>query len=194
MERQKRHIILAVVLTLLLMGKTAVAQLSSKNYEIEARAHFGYLYFQNDEFHSALGRYSRYAPAFELSLHRNTYGEHRWEVLHNYPSIGLTFYYSPLSFRNDNISKYLLSDAFVFDGSYLRIKQIQLGYTLPQKLTRKASVEKIRFNVSLDNYFLFTNYPGLDPEISNDAVSGIGLDLGAYPTTKKIVFGISVTL
>lgn len=96
--------------------------------------------------------------------------------------------------RNDNISKYLLSDAFVFDGSYLRIKQIQLGYTLPQKLTRKASVEKIRFNVSLDNYFLFTNYPGLDPEISNDAVSGIGLDLGAYPTTKKIVFGISVTL
>ena len=107
MERQKRHIILAVVLTLLLMGKTAVAQLSSKNYEIEARAHFGYLYFQNDEFHSALGRYSRYAPAFELSLHRNTYGEHRWEVLHNYPSIGLTFYYSPLSFRNDNISKEL---------------------------------------------------------------------------------------
>ena len=105
MERQKRHIIMAVVLTLLLMGKTAEAQLNHKNYEIEARAHFGYLYFQNDEYHSALGRYSMHAPAFELSLHRNTYGQHRWEVLHNYPSIGMTFYYSP--FGNNEVSKEL---------------------------------------------------------------------------------------
>ena len=67
--------------------------------------HYGYLYFQNDQFHSALGRYSMHAPAYELSLHHNTYGQHRWEVLHNYPSIGLTFYYS--GFRNDSISKEL---------------------------------------------------------------------------------------
>ena len=64
--------------------------------------HYGYMYFQNDEFHSALGRYSRHTPAFELSLHRNTYGQHRWEVLHNYPSIGFTFYYS--GFGNDSIA------------------------------------------------------------------------------------------
>lgn len=96
--------------------------------------------------------------------------------------------------RTDNIIKYLMSDAFVYDGSYFRIKQIQLGYTLPQKLTRKASIEKVRMSVSLDNYFLFTSYPGLDPEISTDAISGIGLDLCAYPTTKKVVFGLSVTL
>lgn len=75
------------------------------NYEIEARAHFGYLYFQNDQYHSALGRYSMHAPAYELSLHHNTYGQHRWEVLHNYPSIGLTFYYS--GFRHDSISREL---------------------------------------------------------------------------------------
>ena len=78
------------------------AQSSHKNYEIEARMHYGYMYFQNDEFHSALGRYSRHTPAFELSLHRNTYGQHRWEVLHNYPSIGFTFYYS--GFGNDSIA------------------------------------------------------------------------------------------
>ena len=64
--------------------------------------HYGYMYFQNDEYHSALGRYSRHTPSYELSLHRNTYGEHRWEVLHNYPSIGFTFYYS--GFGNDSIS------------------------------------------------------------------------------------------
>ena len=101
MEKQKCHI-LFFLLTLLLIGKTAEAQLSHRNYEIEARMHYGYMYFQNDEYHSALGRYSRHTPGYEFSLHRNTYGEHRWEVLHNYPSIGLTFYYS--GFGNDSIS------------------------------------------------------------------------------------------
>lgn len=93
------------VLLLIIGTKVSWAQTSHKNYEIEARAHFGYLYFQNDQYHSALGRYSMHAPAYELSLHRNTYGQHRWEVVHNYPSIGFTFYYSP--FRNDSISKEL---------------------------------------------------------------------------------------
>jgi hypothetical protein len=111
MELQNRNKVskwLCATLILLLIGARSVhAQTGHRNYEIEARAHFGYLYFQNDEYHSALARYSRHAPAFELSLHRNTYGQHRWEVLHNYPSIGLTFYYSPLSFRIDDISKEL---------------------------------------------------------------------------------------
>ena len=101
MGKQKCHILLCL-LTLLLMGNAAEAQLSHRNYEIEARVHYGFMYFQNDQYHSALGRYRRHTPAFEFSLHRNTYGEHRWEVLHNYPSIGLTFYYS--SFGNDSIS------------------------------------------------------------------------------------------
>ena len=64
--------------------------------------HYGYMYFQSDQYHSALGRYSRHTPAYEFSLHRNTYGENRWEVLHNYPSIGITCYYS--AFGNDSIA------------------------------------------------------------------------------------------
>jgi hypothetical protein len=101
MGKQKCHIF-SFLFTLLLFGKMAEAQLSHRNYEIEARAHYGYMYFQNDQYHSALGRYCRHTPAFEFSLHRNTYGEHRWEVLHNYPSIGFTFYHS--GFGNDSIS------------------------------------------------------------------------------------------
>ena len=104
MERQKRHI-LFVLLTLLLIGGAAKAQPKRMNYEIEARAHFGYLYFQNDQYHSALGRYSMHAPDYELSVHHDTYGLHRWEVLHNYPSIGLTFYYT--GFLHDSISRAL---------------------------------------------------------------------------------------
>ena len=95
--------------------------------------------------------------------------------------------------RTENIQRYMLSDAFVFDGSYFRIRQVQLGYTLPQDWTRKISVEKLRLYASLDNFFLFTKYPGLDPEISTDAITGIGLDFGAYPTTKKMLFGVTVT-
>lgn len=93
----------------------------------------------------------------------------------------------------ENIQHYMLSDAFVFDGSYFRIRQIQLGYTLPQNWTRKIFIEKLRVYASLDNFFLFTRYPGLDPEISTDAITGIGLDFGAYPTTKKMLFGVTVT-
>ena len=104
MERRSLHRIVALFL-LLIIGVSAKAQPTHKNYELEARVHYGYLYFQNDQFHSALGRYSMHAPAYELSLHHNTYGQHRWEVLHNYPSIGITFYYS--GFRNDSISKEL---------------------------------------------------------------------------------------
>ena len=79
MGKQKRHIVFSVLLTLLLIGKTSEAQMSHRNYELEAKVHYGYMYFQNDQYHSALGRYSRHTPSYEISLHRNTYGEHRWE-------------------------------------------------------------------------------------------------------------------
>ena len=95
----KREVLFILLLTIIVFGHVgqSAAQINSKNYEIEARAHYGYMYFQNDESHSALGRYCGHTPSFELSLHRNTYGLHRWEVLHNYPAIGLTFYYSGLT-------------------------------------------------------------------------------------------------
>lgn len=96
MKTKARHIIFLVVFLLILLSVCSQMQAQSnyKNYEIETRMHYGYLYFQSDEYHSALGRYSEHAPSYEFSLHRNTYGQHRWEVVHNYPSIGFTFYYS----------------------------------------------------------------------------------------------------
>ena len=95
--------------------------------------------------------------------------------------------------QNTNADKYGLSDAYIFNGSYFRIKQIQLGYTLPRTVTKKFLVDKLRVYASLDNFFLFTKYPGLDPEVSSTATSGMGVDYGNYPTTKKVVFGLSVT-
>lgn len=91
-----------------------------------------------------------------------------------------------------DMDKYAVSDAMVFDGSYFKIKQIQLGYTLPQNLTKKASISHLRVYASLDDWFLLTSYKGFDPEVSSNATSGMGLDKGTYPTSKKIVLGFNV--
>ena len=86
------------------------------------------------------------------------------------------------------------SSANVFSGAYFKFKQIQLGYTLPQNITKKFLVSNLRVSVSLDDYFTITNYPGADPETSSfDNGASRGWDNGNYPTSKKIVFGLNVT-
>ena len=82
----------------------------------------------------------------------------------------------------------------LFDGSFFRIKQLQLGYTLPQNLTKKIAISNLRFYVSLDDFFTFTKYPGFDPETaSTNNTTGAGLDWGSYPTMQKVVFGVNLT-
>ena len=85
------------------------------------------------------------------------------------------------------------SSAMVYDGSYFKIKQIQLGYTLPKQITKKAFVENARVYVSLDDFFTFTKYPGLDPETCTQEYNCPGLDKGVYPNMSKVVMGVSVT-
>lgn len=86
------------------------------------------------------------------------------------------------------------SSANVFSGAFFKIKQIQLGYTLPKSITRKIYVDNLRIYASLDDFITFSNYPGFDPETSStNGSSGIGLDKGSYPTSKKIVFGVNIS-
>ena len=99
---------------------------------------------------------------------------------------------NPELYAND--TKYWGSDANIFKGDYFKIKQIQLGYTLPAELTKKAFIQNMRIFVSLEDYFTITKYPGLDPETATTKnASQMGIDLGTYPTAKKTVFGVSVT-
>lgn len=86
------------------------------------------------------------------------------------------------------------SSAALFDGSYFKIKQIQLGYTVPKAITSKALISDLRFSVSLDDFFTFTKYPGADPETSslNNGASR-GYDNGNYPMSKKVVLGVNLT-
>ena len=81
-----------------------------------------------------------------------------------------------------------------FKGDYFRIKQLQLGYTIPTNITKKAYISNFRVYVSLDDFFTITSYPGLDPETaSTNNTTGAGLDWGSYPTMKKLVLGVNVT-
>jgi TonB-linked SusC/RagA family outer membrane protein len=90
--------------------------------------------------------------------------------------------------------KYITSDAMVFDGSFFKIKQIQLGYSLPKQWLSKVKINNLRLYVSFDDYFIFTKYPGFDPEASAGAqISAMGIDKGAYPSSRKTVFGLNVT-
>ena len=86
------------------------------------------------------------------------------------------------------------SSAAVFNGSYFKFKQIQLGYTIPSQITKKALISNLRVSVSLDDFFTITSYPGADPEtasFTNGAQRGF--DSGSYPTSKKVVFGLNLT-
>lgn len=86
------------------------------------------------------------------------------------------------------------SSASMFSGAYFKIKQIQLGYTVPGKITRKAFIKDLRFFVSLDDFFTFSKYPGMDPETATTSGAGgsSGYDIGSYPTMKKVTFGASI--
>lgn len=90
------------------------------------------------------------------------------------------------------VDKYQRSDALIYDGTYFKIKQIQLGYTFPNKWMNKIKVNNFRLYVSLDDFITFTKYPGFDPEAATSTTSGMGIDKGAYPNSKKVVFGLNL--
>ena len=83
------------------------------------------------------------------------------------------------------------SDLMVYDGSYLRLKNIQLGYTLPEHITRRIFISKLRVFVAAENLLTLTKYHGYDPEISSGGTS-LGIDYGVYPQARTFSFGVNV--
>ncbi len=83
------------------------------------------------------------------------------------------------------------SDLYVYDGSYFRIKNIQLGYTLPENLTKKIFVSKFRVYVAAENLATWTKYHGFDPEISSGGTS-LGIDYGVYPQPRTWTVGFNL--
>lgn len=97
--------------------------------------------------------------------------------------------------RNDNTNdNNRTSDKFVEDGSFIRCRNISLGYTFSEKLTKKAFMNSLRVYVNVTNAFILTNYKGMDPEIGSWNPLAAGVDNGFYPQPRVFTVGASVTL
>ena len=97
----------------------------------------------------------------------------------------------PILRAGDN-TNWQVSDLYIVDGSYLRLKNISLGYTLPRSLTRQISIERLRFFVMAENLITWTKYWGFDPEISSGGKS-LGIDKGVYPQARTWTIGLNLT-
>ena len=85
------------------------------------------------------------------------------------------------------------SDRFLENGDFVRLRQAQLGYTLPKSLMQKFYIEKLRFYVSGENLFTITGYDGIDPEFSRASVLNTGVDKLIYPFTRSFTVGAQLT-
>lgn len=99
---------------------------------------------------------------------------------------------------NDFNNNYRASDFYLEDGSYLRLKNVQLGYSFPQKIIRKVRLNNLRTYISAYNLLTFTKYSGLDPEVGKDISNTsnnlfFGIDRGNYPVARLYSFGFVIS-
>lgn len=105
----------------------------------------------------------------------------------------------PRAVYNNDANNGRASDFYVEDGSFLRFKNVQLGYTFPAELMKRVSITKLRMYVSAQNLFTITKYSGFDPELGatpngdNRQIS-TGIDIGTYPVSRTITFGVNLGL
>lgn len=117
-------------------------------------------------------------------LYCNTYAWFYEKAGSEFPAV------SPANWTQDAFS----TDMCVFNGSYFKFKQIQLGYTLPASISKKAFIDNMRVYASLENFFTITKYIGLDPETASaNTNTQLGFDFGTYPTAKQFIMGLNVT-
>jgi TonB-linked SusC/RagA family outer membrane protein len=100
----------------------------------------------------------------------------------------------PRASDGSSINYMNFSDFFVEDASYLRIQNVQVGYTASKGLTSRLGMESLRMYVSVNNLFTFTNYYGFDPSASGGSPIGAGIDKGYYPVSRSFQFGFNITL
>nr|WP_294932500.1 TonB-dependent receptor [uncultured Flavobacterium sp.] len=87
----------------------------------------------------------------------------------------------------------VFSDRFVEDGSFVRVRNITFSYNLPKQISEKLRLTSVKFRITGENLFTFTNYSGYDPEITNGTTISPGTDTGIYPASKTISGGLNLT-
>jgi TonB-linked SusC/RagA family outer membrane protein len=83
-------------------------------------------------------------------------------------------------------------DRWLEDGSFFRIRDISLGYSLPKPICAKVGIDKVRVGVTLQNFFTFTNYSGLDPEFQDSGIFSLAVDSAMWPNPRTVIFSFSL--
>ncbi|MEH0153515.1 TonB-dependent receptor [Limibacter armeniacum] len=99
----------------------------------------------------------------------------------------------PRNVQVDNNNNYMMSDRFLENGAYFRMKNIQIGYELPKATLSKINFSKMRIYLNADNLFTITDYKGYDPEIVPSNALTQGIDYGRYPMYQTFTAGVQVT-
>ncbi|WP_138476684.1 SusC/RagA family TonB-linked outer membrane protein [Dyadobacter bucti] len=101
----------------------------------------------------------------------------------------------PRSIRSNHALGFGTSSHYLFDNSFVRIRNVKLSYNLPKELTSKLGLTNLNVYANVANLFTFTDYPGYDPEssISGDNVVNAGIDYLNYPLPRTYTFGIKLT-
>jgi TonB-linked SusC/RagA family outer membrane protein len=89
----------------------------------------------------------------------------------------------------------IVSERYVEDASFVRLKLVTLGYTLPKSLSKKLGTKSVKFYVSAENLITWTKYTGFDPEVSSYEQNNLypGIDFGSYPNSRTFISGLNVT-
>ena len=110
-------------------------------------------------------------------------------ILGRWTGAGTTNDYPRLTAADPNGNYSKMSDYYLEKGDYARVKLLQLGYTLPDRLVQKIHASRVRFYVTAENLFTITGYTGYDPEIGGQV---LGLDRGVYPQARSILGGVQL--
>ena len=121
----------------------------------------------------------------DLFANRGTYMLDRWQGTGTSNTV-------PRTVSGASINTDLFSDFMVEDASFVRLQNVQLGYTLDQDALKNTGIDKIRFYISGNNLFTITDYKGYDPSAGTDGPIGNGIDKGFYPVASSYLLGVNL--
>jgi TonB-linked SusC/RagA family outer membrane protein len=117
---------------------------------------------------------------------------YRADWLNRWTGPGTSNYYPRVTFVDDNQNMKTVSDFFVHDASFARLRNITLGYSLPKEVLSQLHVSRLRLFVSAENLLTITKYKGYDPEIGGGVFSN-GIDHNIYPQARTVLGGVNIT-
>jgi len=116
------------------------------------------------------------------------------EVLNRWTGEGTSNTFPRVTIADPNQNFNRPSDLFIEDGSFVRLKNLTIGYTLPESMSRKVKIERLRLFITANNLLTFTGYTGFDPEIGANWALDVGIDRNVYPQPRTIMFGFNCSL